>query len=343
VSDPHVLVARLDNVGDVLLTGPAVRAVAAGARRVDYMCSAAGRPAAELLPGVDHVLTYDAPWVGFEPRDTDRAVFDEVVERVAQLGVDQAFIFTSFHQSPLPLALMFRLAGVGTIAAASVDFPGGLLDVRHRQVEGHEVEQSLSLVATLGYRLGPGDGGELRLREPLARTAPFPEPYIVVHPGASVPARALDAAVARDAVDELVRAGWRVAVTGSAGEAALTAHVAGHHGDQVLDLAGTHDLRGLAGVLAGAEAVVVGNTGPAHLAASVGTPVVSVFAPVVPVGRWGPWRVPTRILGDQSIGCWRCRARRCPLPEQLCLRPVTADAIIDAVHSLAAAPRAVTS
>jgi ADP-heptose:LPS heptosyltransferase len=266
--------------------------------------------------------------VGFEPRDTDRAVFHEVVERVAQLGVDQAFIFTSFHQSPLPLALMFRLAGVGTIAAASVDFPGGLLDVRHRQVEGHEVEQSLSLVATLGYRLGPGDGGELRLREPLARTAPFPEPYIVVHPGASVPARALDAAVARDAVDELVRAGWRVAVTGSAGEAALTAHVAGHHGDQVL---------------AGAEAVVVGNTGPAHLAASVGTPVVSVFAPVVPVGRWGPWRVPTRILGDQSIGCRRCRARRCPLPEQLCLRPVTADAIIDAVHSLAAAPRAVTS
>jgi ADP-heptose:LPS heptosyltransferase len=134
-----------------------------------------------------------------------------------------------------------------------------------------------------------------------------------------------------------------VAVTGSAGEAALTAHVAGHHGDQVLDLAGTHDLRGLAGVLAGAEAVVVGNTGPAHLAASVGTPVVSVFAPVVPVGRWGPWRVPTRILGDQSIGCRRCRARRCPLPEQLCLRPVTADAIVDAVHSLAAAPRAVTS
>ena len=61
-----------------------------------------------------------------------------------------------------------------------------------------------------------------------------------------------------------------------------------------VDLAGRTDLADLASVLRGAEAVVVGNTGPAHLAAAVGTPVVSLFAPVVPAERWHPWGVPAR-------------------------------------------------
>ena len=52
----HVLVARQDNAGDVLLAGPAVRAVAAGAERVTLLCGPAGAEAARLLPGVDEVV-----------------------------------------------------------------------------------------------------------------------------------------------------------------------------------------------------------------------------------------------------------------------------------------------
>ena len=62
-----------------------------------------------------------------------------------------------------------------------------------------------------------------------------------------------------------------------------------------------------------ADVVVVGNTGPAHLAAAVGTPVVSLFAPVVPAERWRPWSVPHVLLGDQSAGCALSRARTCPV------------------------------
>jgi ADP-heptose:LPS heptosyltransferase len=84
-----------------------------------------------------------------------------------------------------------------------------------------------------------------------------------------------------------------VAVTGSAAERELTAFVAGDDG---VDLGGATTFAGLARVLAAADAVVVGNTGPAHLAAAVGTPVVSVFAPTVPAVRWRPWRVPHELL-----------------------------------------------
>ena len=48
-----VLVARLDSVGDVLVQGPLVRAVAAGADRVVFLAGPAGAEAARLLPGVD--------------------------------------------------------------------------------------------------------------------------------------------------------------------------------------------------------------------------------------------------------------------------------------------------
>ena len=60
----------------------------------------------------------------------------------------------------------------------------------------------------------------------------------------------------------------------------------------MVDLGGRTTFAELATVLAAAEAVVVGNTGAAHLAVAVGTPVVSVYAPTVPASRWRPWRQP---------------------------------------------------
>ena len=96
-----------------------------------------------------------------------------MVDRLTELEIDQAVVLTSFHQSPLPLALLLRMAGVPTIAAVSVDYPGSLLDVRHRVDDDlHEVERGLSLVATLGYRLPEGDDGGLRVRRDLVADVP---------------------------------------------------------------------------------------------------------------------------------------------------------------------------
>src|SRR5215218_3013544 len=102
---PSVLLARLDNAGDVLLAGPAVRAVAAGARRITMLCGPVGRSAAALLPGVDEVLTFEAPWVPFEAAPLDRTAVETLIDQVAALRPDAGVILTSFHQSPLPLAL----------------------------------------------------------------------------------------------------------------------------------------------------------------------------------------------------------------------------------------------
>jgi ADP-heptose:LPS heptosyltransferase len=122
-----------------------------------------------------------------------------------------------------------------------------------------------------------------------------------------------------------------VLVTGGPGERELTARVAGRHG---LDLGGRTDAATLSGVLSRARAVVTGNTGPAHLAAAVGAPVVCLFAPVVPAERWRPWGVPHVLLGDQEAPCADSRARTCPLPGHPCLDTVTGLDVLAAVEKV---------
>jgi ADP-heptose:LPS heptosyltransferase len=282
---------------------------------------------------VDRVIVWDAPWVGLEPPPVDRADVARAVDRVAAFGADEALVLTSYHQSPLPTALLLRLAGVGRIAADSEDYPGALLDVRHhRHDRDHEAEAALRLAGAAGFPPAEDDDGRLAVLPPPETSAlTGPEPYVVLHPGASVPARAWAPERCAEAVRELAAAGHRVLVTGGPGERELTARVAGRHG---LDLGGRTDAATLAGVLSRARAVVTANTGPAHLAAAVGTPVVSLFAPVVPAGRWRPWGVPHVLLGDQEAPCADSRARTCPVPGHPCLNTVTGPDVLAAVEKV---------
>lgn len=334
----RVLVARLDSVGDVLLSGPAVRAVAASyPAGVVMLCGPQGAPGAELLPGVSDVIVWDCPWIAAPAPQVTAAHLDTLQGAVKQAGITEAVVLTSFHQSPLPLALLLRLAGVRRIAGASVDYAGSLLDVRLKPGEDFpedqpEAERALQIAAAAGHHLPDGDDGRLRLREvPDVAHLVGEGPYVVLHPGAAVPARAWPPLHHAALAELLTGAGYRVVVTGGQGERELTATAAGPDG---IDLGGQTDLRTMAGVLAAADAVVVGNTGPAHLAAAVGTPVVSLFSPVVPAVRWAPYRVPVELLGDQNAPCKLTRARECPVPGHPCLADVSPEEAFAAVERL---------
>jgi ADP-heptose:LPS heptosyltransferase len=330
----HVLAVRLDNEGDVLLAGPAIRALAAGADRVTLLCGPRGSQSAALLPGVDEVLVWRAPWIDPEPPPVDRGDIEALVARLAALRADRAIVFGSFHQSPLPTALVLRMAGVPWIGATSVDFPGALLDLRHRiDDDVHEVERSLDLVRAAGFELPGSD--ELRV-EGVPDARPFLGGYVVVHPGASVPARAWAPERNAALVRALTAAGRRVVVTGAPSERALTARVAGPQRPGVIDLGGVTSFADLAGVVRGADAIVVGNTGPAHLAAAVGTPVVSLYAPTVPAVRWRPWRVPHELL-YVDVPCAGCRARVCPVAGHPCVNGVGVEDVLAALERLVAA------
>lgn len=345
----RILVTRLDGAGDVLLAGPAVRAAAAApGAEVTMLCGPAGEAAGRLLPGVRRVLVWSSPWAVDPPPPVHRDDIARVVDRLAQHRFDEAVVLTSFHQSPLPTAMLLRLAGVGRITGASVDYPGSLLDVRLRPGDGPgddlpedlpEAERALAIAAAAGFGLPAGDDGALAVRRPPpvhALLRPLgARPYVVVHPGAAVPARSWPAGHHREAVRRLARLGIAVVVTGGPDERGLTAAVADGH---ALDLGGATSLAELAGVLSGAVALVAGNTGAAHLAAAVGTPVVSLFSPVVPAAKWRPYRVPQVLLGDQHAPCRESRARDCPVPGHPCLSGVSPEQVVSAVRRFYGAP-----
>lgn len=340
----RVLVVRLDSMGDVLAAGPAVRAVAASAE-VIVLAGPVGAPAARMLPGVAAVLVFDCPWIGKPAAAVDPVAVAELIEGIRQSGIDEALILTSFHQSALPTALLLRLAGVPVISACSEDYPGSLLD-RRLPTPGDLAEplRMLELAREAGFELPDGDDRGLALRGPLAAPDPawgLRPDYLVAHPGTAAPARAYPAELWAPAVRALAATGWQVVLTGGPGEAALTAGIAdaAGSGEQVLDLGGRLDLGELATVLAGARAMVVANTGPAHLAAAVRTPVASLFAPVVAARRWVPHGVDVVVLGDQQAACRDTRSTVCPVPGHPCLRSVSADDILAAVSALVGAAR----
>jgi len=337
------LAVRLDSDGDVLLAGPAVRALAQTST-VDLLVSPAGQAAARLLPDVRAVLVLDAPWTGYQPPAANPPELMALVETLRHNGYDRVVIFTSFHQSPLPMALLARLAGVPFVAGTSEDYPGSLLDVRHLRRGGHEVDAALELAVAAGAE-PLADGGRLAVRHPLPPVGHLlPQgPFVVLHPCASVTSRSIGPDHARSLVRALQASGRRVVVTGSAADAATTAAVLDGGsveltGRTTLDLTGRTTLAELAAVLEAADCLVSGNTGPAHLAAAVGTPVVSLFSPVVPAERWAPYGVPMALLGDQLASCRGSRARDCPVAGHPCVSGVDPADVVAAVDRLVRQP-----
>jgi ADP-heptose:LPS heptosyltransferase len=330
----RVLAVRQDNNGDVILAGPPIRAVAANGARVTLLCGPRGAAAGRLLPCVDEVEVFEAAWIDPEPKPVDAAAVAEFVARIRARDFDEAIVFTSFHQSPLPISLLLRLAGIPRIGAISDDYPGSLLDVRHRvSATIHEVTRGLSLARAMGYDLPVGDDGSLMLHAVPTSSGTGIEggPYIVVHPGATVPARRWSAEKNATLVRDLTARGHRVTVTGSADEAALTAVVAGECG---IDAGGRTTLAEFAALVRDASAVVCGNTVASHVAAAMHTPVVCIFAPTIPAVRFHPWNVAHVVLGDQRAPCAGCRARTCPIEGQPCLAGVSTASVVAAVEQL---------
>jgi ADP-heptose:LPS heptosyltransferase len=327
-----LLAVRQDNNGDVLLSGPALRALAAGCTHLTLLCGPSGQAAAEATACVDDIICCEAGWIEANPHPLQPTDVVSFAAGISKREFDQAVVFTSFHQSPLPMALLLRLACVPKIAAISDDYAGSLLDIRHRVPDDiHEVERALSLARAAGYPLPATDDGRLAMR--VASTNPLGDArgYFVVHPGSTVPARSWKPALNRQLVEALHVSGCRVIVTGTAGELELCEFVAGNH---ALNVAGKTNLSELARVIRDARAIVVGNTGAAHVAAAVGTPIVSLFPPTIPAVRFRPWMVAHVLLGNQEIICKGCRARICPRGDHACIDEVSVEDVLSALHRL---------
>lgn len=318
----RILVVRPDNLGDVLMCGPALRSLRAAApeARLDLLTSPAGGAAAALLPEVDMTLTASVSWQQIDPTAVSAAQDEALLDRIAGGGYDAAVILTSFSQSPWPAGCLCRLAGVGVRVGMSKEFGGAGLThwVPAVPDDVHQVDRTLHLLRRVG--VAPVDG-RLHLSIPAAGYASAEavlrdsglhpeEKYALLLPGASCPARRYDPGRFHAVAKTLTAAGLRTVVVGTAREADLVARVAGDVPTAV-QVAGRLDVPALAAAVAGSSVVVCNNSGGAHLASAAGTPVVVLFAGTEQVQQYAPRFTPAAVL-TAPTACAPCRQMRCP-------------------------------
>ena len=352
----RLLCIRLDSLGDVLMTTPAIRALKAAVpgRRVALLTSPSGGEVARLVPEIDDVLTYESPWMKSTPSRANGATDRVMIESLRAERFDGAVIFTVFSQNPLPAALLCHLADIPLRLAHCHENPYGLLshwvpDPEPAAEIRHETRRQLDLVATIGARIGDE---RLSLRVPHAAREEVrrhlrerglgPErPWVVVHPGSTAASRRYPPELYAEVVRGLVAEhGWSVALTGSAAEREVAGEIAALAAVPVHDLSGTLDLPGLAAVIESAPVLITNNTGPAHVAAAVGTPVVTLYALTNP--QHTPWQVPSRVLSF-DVPCRWCYRSICPEVHHACLRGVPPASVISAVLELASPLRGLSN
>jgi ADP-heptose:LPS heptosyltransferase len=152
----------------------------------------------------------------------------------------------------------------------------------------------------------------------LASEAGLDGPYALVHPGATSPSRRWPAERFAVVGDALAHRGFKVGIIGTSDEQAVARHVVEAMSAAAVDLCGRTDLGMLAAVIAGARLIVGNDSGPAHLAAAVGTPSVAVFLSGDPV-RWAHASPEHRIAREQ-VDCNPCPHLTCPIDHRCASR-----------------------
>jgi lipopolysaccharide heptosyltransferase II len=362
----RILCVRLDNLGDVLMTTPALHALreSGPGRHITLLGSRSGAALAPYLDDVDDVIEYEAPWVA-NPAASSRSLADDqrMQERLRHGGFDAAVIFTVYSQSPLPAAMLCYLAGIRRRLAHCRENPYALLSDWLREPEPqqrtrHEVERQLDLVRQVGaqapdtrMRFAVRDSDRRALAKQLAARGVHSDaksrangstqhraPWIVLHPGATAASRRYPPErFAQVATRLATETGAPILITGSASERplvdAVIAAAAPRVRAQLHDMSGALSLGELAALIERASVLVSNNSGPVHLASALATPVVDLYALTNP--QHTPWQTPHRVL-FRDVECRWCYRSECPQHHHACLLGVTPGEVVTAALELRA-------
>jgi ADP-heptose:LPS heptosyltransferase len=360
----RILLLRLERIGDLLMSLGAIRAVRALApdAEIDLAVGRWNEPIARLLPEVTRLEIVDAGWLA---RGAPGGTAPALARRFAgwrTRGYDLAINFEGDIRSHALLALTGARRRVGFAHAG-----GGplLTDVVAHDGSGHVADNAIALVerafdrpagtlpragtpdGAAGWRLQVPEAARAAARAAVAQLAGSPAvldtPWLAVHAAGGRAIKQWPTARFAEAAAALARtAGATVVLTGGPDDAAAVDDVErrlGAAGLRPLRVQGLADLVLLAALLERSRLLLTGDTGPMHLAAAVGTPVLAVFGPSMP-WRYAPLVAPHRIV-RVDLPCSPCNRIRLPparcqghTPD--CLEQVTAAAVVDAGRALLA-------
>lgn len=348
----NILCIRLDTIGDVIMTAPAMLALktAQPDRRITLMTSSVGAAIAPLLD-LDDLIIYDSPWLKATAPRTDSLPEFDMIKRLHQAQFDAAVIFTVYSQNPLPSAFLCYMANIPLRLAHCHENPYQLLthwipDPEPTQFIRHEVRRQLDLVASIDCDVTPLlddptndrqllhlDPASLHQVQSLLTEIGInlAKPWVVVHPGATAASRRYPPESFAIVAEQLTNQNIQVVFTGTQPEAELVQSIRTMMNASSYSLVDRLTLRELVALLKLSSLLISNNTAPVHIASAVGTPIVDLYA--LTNLQHTPWSVPHHVL-FHDVPCKLCYKSICPQEHHHCLRLVEPKAVIEAALSL---------
>lgn len=298
----HVLCIRADNMGDVIMSSPAIRALKQSfGSHITLLTSPAGAVIAPYLDCIDDVIVASLPWVKSDGMDREALLL--LADDLRKRAFDAVVIFTVYSQSALPAAMLAYMAGIPVRVAYARENPYDLLthwvpDLEPYQRILHQVERDLDLVRSLGARV---DDDRLILKTGATPTlagklaGAGEGPFMILHPGVSEAKREYPAERWIAAGKLLAeRYGMHLLVTGSASESGLADEIADGIGNLAVSLAGMLDIAEFIQLVGRAACIVSVNTATIHIAAAMQAPVLVLYAQTNP--QHTPWKSAHELL-----------------------------------------------
>lgn len=303
----NILCIRADNMGDVIMSGPAIRALkeTLGAK-ITLLTSSIAAPIAGLMDEIDEVITFDFPWVKNDSA-TDVNALPALIEKIRAKNFDAAVIFTVYSQNPMPAIMLAYWAGIPNRLAYCRENPYKLLtnwvpDEEPYTFINHQVKRDLALVATLGVyandeklclKVNAGLWNDIENNLKLLGFD-HTKKWLILHAGVSEPKRQFPIESWVETAKKLINEGYQIILTGSRSEKILTDELQMKIGNGSYSTGGMFKLDELVTLISRASIMLSVNTGTVHIAAAVGTPVVVLYALTNP--QHTPWKVPCEVL-----------------------------------------------
>jgi ADP-heptose:LPS heptosyltransferase len=304
----NILCIRADNMGDLIMTAPAIRALKESfACKITVLTSSAGELISPYLNEIDEVLVYDLPWIKTNKPVTEKNFFD-VINEIKSHHFDAAVIFTVYSQNPLPAAMLAFMAGIPKRLAYCRENPYHLLtewvpDKEPYSIIYHQVQRDLNLVASIGAYT-QNDHLCLQFREDAGRSAlknlsevgvDLKKEWIIMHPCVSEKKREYPVELWIE-VGKLIKRHLhsQIILTGSASEKNLTDQIQQDIGNDAFSIAGLLSIEEFIALIHQSPLVISVNTGTVHIAAATQTPLIVLYALTNP--QHTPWKVPCKVL-----------------------------------------------
>lgn len=304
----NILCVRADNMGDVIMSGPAMRALKQRFHcRITLLTSSMGALIAPYLEEVDDYIVADLPWVK-TPAQPPAENTLHLIEQLRARQFDAAVVFTVYSQNPLPAALLLYLAGIPKRLAYCRENPYALLtdwvpEPEPLDLIRHQVQRDLELVKHIGAVASrdslrviyPKEASVTMRAKVVAAGIDVNRGFIVVHPGVSEAKREYPVEYWTEIVRLIVQElDVQVVISGSAGDQLLATRIASGTSHGCFVAAGLLNVAEWIALLDKALLTISVNTATIHIAAAVDTPVVVLYALTNP--QHTPWKVTSEVL-----------------------------------------------